>query len=112
MLDRSGRAYLIDCDAMMFAPRERDLRVLLYAGHQRALDLDNSEVIAAYQRAAGPVLPRPFALELFRAEWHLIEISRYAQLFSGPHGHTADVQDRWRALQSYIPVAQNWPELT
>ncbi|WP_349329308.1 hypothetical protein [Actinopolymorpha sp. B9G3] len=29
--------------------------------------------------------------ELFRAEWRLIEIYRYAQLFSGPHGQAADV---------------------
>ena len=111
ILDPSGKAYLIDCDALMVAPRERDLRVLLYASHRRSRGLHNTKVLAAYQRHAGPVQPRPFALELFRAEWHLIEICRYAQLFSGPHGQTADVQARWRALNAYVPVGQNWPEL-
>ena len=112
MLDTAGKMHLIDCDAMMFAPRERDLRLLLYANHQRPQNVDNTEVIAAYQRNAGPVQPRPFALELFRAEWHLIEIARYAELFSGKHTDTADVQARWKSLNSYIPVTQNWPELT
>lgn len=111
MLDSAGKMYLIDCDAPMVAPRERDLRLLLYAGHRRPRALDNTEVIAAYQRTAGPVQPRPFALELFRAEWHLIEICRYAQLFSGPHGRTADVHARWKALEGYVPVTQNWPDL-
>ena len=110
MLDHSGKMYLIDCDAVMLAPRERDLRVLLYASHRRPRGLDNTEVLAAYRRAAGPIEPRPFALELFRVEWHLIEIARYAQLFSGRHGSTADVQARWRALNAYLPVSQNWPE--
>jgi len=112
MLDTSGTAYLIDCDAMMYAPRERDLRLLLHASHQRPGELDNTAVLAAYQRSAGrPIEPRPFALELFRAEWHLIEICRYGWLFSGPHEDTADVRARWQSLQRYLPVGQNWPEL-
>jgi spectinomycin phosphotransferase len=111
MVDSSGRTHLIDCDALMVAPRERDLRVLLYASHRRPRNLDNTEVLAAYRRTAGPVEPRPFVLELFRAEWHLIELSRYARLFSGPHGQTADVEVRWNALEGYVPVSQNWPDL-
>jgi spectinomycin phosphotransferase len=112
MLDSTGAARLIDCDALMAAPRERDLRVLLHASHKRPRDLDNTEVLAAYQRGAGPVQPRSFALELFRAEWHLLEICRYAHLFSASHGQTADTRARWQALEGYVPVAQNWPELT
>jgi spectinomycin phosphotransferase len=49
---------------------------------------------------------------LFRAEWHLVEICRYAHLFSASHGQTADTRARWQALEGYVPVAQNWPELT
>ncbi|HVX44481.1 MAG TPA: aminoglycoside phosphotransferase family protein [Mycobacteriales bacterium] len=111
MIDSSGKLYLIDCNALMVAPRERDLRILLHASHRRSRNLDNTEVIAAYRRTAGPIEPRPFAIELFRAEWHLIEICRYAQLFSGPHGRTSDVHARWETLNAYLPVAQNWPEL-
>ncbi|WP_020579280.1 phosphotransferase enzyme family protein [Actinopolymorpha alba] len=111
MLDTSGRMHLIDCDAMMVAPRERDLRLLLYASHRRPRALDNTDVVAAYQRTAGPIEARPFVLELFRAEWHLIEMARYAWLFGGPHGETAEVRVRWEALTQYLPVTQNWPEL-
>lgn len=111
MLDTNGKAWLIDCDANMYAPRERDLRLVLHASHQKAGDLDNTAVLAAYQRGLGrPIRPRRFALELFRVEWHLIEIARYSLLFSGPHDDSSDVRARWRTLRGYVPVEQNWPE--
>lgn len=110
MLDSSGTAYLIDCDGNMYAPRERDLRLVLHASHEKEGNLDTTEIVAAYQRGLGrPVQPRRFVLDLFRVEWHLIEIARYARLFSGPHEDTADVRVRWDALRSYLPVEQNWP---
>lgn len=108
MLDHLGAIHLIDCDAMFVAPRERDLRLLLYGSHQRPQGLDNARVIEAYQRTAGPLAPRPYVLELFRVEWHLIEITRYATLFSGHHGDSADERSQWRALSGYVPVGQNW----
>lgn len=37
-------------------------------------------------------------LESFRAEWHLIEIARYAQRLSEPHWDSADVRDSRQAL--------------
>jgi spectinomycin phosphotransferase len=109
MIDESGEAILIDCP-MMVAPRERDLRLLLHASHKGPRGWDNTGVLAAYQRAAGPVEPREWLIEMFRAEWHLIEIARYAELFSGPHRDTADTRARIESLESYVPVAQNWPE--
>jgi spectinomycin phosphotransferase len=112
MIGSAGTIHLVDCDAMMAAPRERDLRLLLHASHRRARDLDNTQVIAAYRRSAGRVEARPFVLELFRAEWHLIEMARYARLFSGPHRQTADVQSNWKSLNGYLPVSQNWLGLT
>ncbi|HEY8454207.1 MAG TPA: phosphotransferase [Actinopolymorphaceae bacterium] len=111
LLDSSGRIHLIDCDAMMVAPRERDLRLVLYASHRRPRDLDNAEVMAAYQRQAGQVEPRLFVLELFRAEWHLMEICRYARLFSRVHSESADTAARWTTLNKYVSVEQNWPNL-
>lgn len=113
MLDTSGGAHLVDCNAMMYAPRERDLRLLLYASHRAPRGLDNTAVLAAYQRGTGqPIQPREFALELFRVEWHLIEICREAQLFSGPHEDTADVRGAWASLQRYLEVERNWPALS
>jgi spectinomycin phosphotransferase len=110
MIDASGRAMLIDCNAMMLAPRERDLRVLLY-GHSGGRRADALRVLAAYQRTAGAVVPREFVLELFLAEWHLIEIGRYAERFAGQHEDSDDVRAQWAALAGYVPVDQNWPLL-
>jgi spectinomycin phosphotransferase len=84
-----GRMLLIDWCTMALAPRERDLVDLL----------DGSpEVLAAYQRAAGPVAPRPAAFELFRLWWMLAQIGDYVQLFRHPHGDSADNADTWRNL--------------
>jgi spectinomycin phosphotransferase len=110
MIDRSGALHLIDCDAVMVAPRERDLRILLYGGHQVGGDVDEA-VLAGYQCAAGPVRPRTSALELFRAEWHLAEISGYATALSGEHTEDANYASYWKYLQVYVPVSQNWPGL-
>lgn len=112
MIDSStGAAVLIDCDAMLVAPRERDLRLLLHASHKGPRGLDNAAVLAAYHRAAGPVVPREWVMELFRAEWHLLEIARYAEQFAAPHVESADTAARIVSLESYVPVTQNWPEL-
>ena len=110
MLDTDGRMHLIDCDVMMHAPRERDLWLLLYGDHL-AQAVDSPELLAAYQRTAGPIRPRPPALELFRAERHLGEISGDLSTLSGPHGDDANVRFDWDALQRYLPVAKNWPGL-
>jgi spectinomycin phosphotransferase len=112
MLDTEGAIHLIDCNASLLGPRERDLRLLLQVGHQRALDVDNTEVIAAHQRGAGqPIEARPYVLDLFRAEWHLMEISGYACSFRDEHEDTAGAAGHWKALNQYLPVEQNWPNL-
>jgi spectinomycin phosphotransferase len=110
MIDTAGRVVLIDCNAMMLAPRERDLRVLLY-GHDGVERAGRADVIAAYQSVAGPVRPRAFVIELFVAEWHLIEICRYAQLFADPHDDSDDVRAAWATFATYVPVRQNWAQL-
>lgn len=112
MIDSStGAAVLIDCDAVMVAPRERDLRLLLHASHKGPRGLDNTAVMAAYQRVVGPVSPREWVIDLFRAEWHLLEIARYAEQFAASHAESADTAARIASLESYVPVTQNWPAL-
>ncbi len=111
-LDPHGCIHLIDCDAMMLAPRERDLKLLLHAGHQRPLPVVNGPVLAAYRAAVAPVDVRPLVLELFRAEWHLMEISAYGQQFRGQHESTDGATAHWLSLNNYLPVSQNWPALT
>ena len=48
MIDAAGRVVLIDCNAMMLAPRERDLRVLL-VGHDGVERAGRADVVASYQ---------------------------------------------------------------
>lgn len=50
-------------------------------------------------------------MELFRAEWHLMEISAYGQQFRGEHESTDGVTANWKSLNAYLPVSQNWPAL-
>jgi spectinomycin phosphotransferase len=112
MIDAAGQMHLVDCDDMMLAPRERDIWLLLYVDHQRPAGLDNSGVIEAYRRWAGPVEPRDYVLELYRADWHLREISAYGVQFSGAHEDTEDIRAHWRTLNSYLPTARNWPRIS
>jgi spectinomycin phosphotransferase len=87
-----GRMCLIDWDTVALAPRERDLAAIL----------DGSiEVLAAYQRNAGPVVPRAGGLEMFRLWWVLAEICGYVRLFRHAHIDSADTAESWRNLACY-----------
>lgn len=110
LVDESGGMHLIDWDDICLAPRERDLRILLHGHHHAPLAWDNDDVVAAYQRTAGPFQPRDFVLELFRADWALAAV-RSSQLLQQPHHDTADTAARLRELAFYLPVEQNWPGL-
>lgn len=112
MVTATGEVRLIDCDAMMAGPRERDLRLLLDASHDGPLGLDNTAVIAAYRRGTGSaVAPRRYVMDMLRAEWHLGEIGAYLANLSEPHGVDRDTVADWRAFTGYVPAEQNWPEL-
>ena len=111
MLDSDGSARLIDCTVMMIAPRERDLWLLLYGEHRSPRTIDRM-LLASYQRTAGLVEPRRYALDVFRAERHLAEISGCTQIFAGPHDKNSDREEDWRSLQDHLPVATFWPHLT
>jgi spectinomycin phosphotransferase len=86
------RMCLIDWDTVALAPRERDLAAFLDG---------SADVLSAYQQAAGPVTPRPAALELFALWWVLAEICGYVQLFRHPHPDSADSTESWRNLCHY-----------
>lgn len=89
-----GRMCLVDWDTVALAPRERDLVTVLEGA-------DDPEVLGAYQRAAGPVTPRPGALELFALWWALAEVCGYVSLFRQPHGESTDTATSWRNLRHY-----------
>jgi spectinomycin phosphotransferase len=86
---RGGSMHLIDWDTVAVAPRERDLVHILDG---------SAEVLAAYQRTAGPVTPRPAALELFTLRWALADICEFVQVFRHPHEDSADTAESWRSL--------------
>jgi hypothetical protein len=111
MLDRDGSVRLIDCTVMMIAPRERDLWLLLYGGHRSSRTIDRT-LVATYQRTAGPVEPRPYALDVFRAERHLAEISGCTQTFAGSHDKNSDSEGDWRSLQAHLAITALWPQLS
>ncbi|HEY3562697.1 MAG TPA: phosphotransferase [Kribbella sp.] len=85
---------LIDWDTVQLAPRERDLAAVLGGP---------ADVLPAYQAEAGPVTPRPAAMELFEVWWSLAEIAEYANLFRNPHHDSEDSAESWRNLTMYVP---------
>jgi spectinomycin phosphotransferase len=89
-----GRMLLIDWGTAQLAPRERDLAAL----HEGPLDY-----LAAYRAEAGPVRPRPEAIELFHSWWALAEIGSYVQIFRRPHADSLDSKQSWRNLTMYVP---------
>lgn len=50
-------------------------------------------------------------MDLFRCEWHLMEICRELRVFSGPHDDSVDIVHGWENLNEYLPVEQNWADL-
>lgn len=108
VIDNHGKVHLIDCDDMMLAPPERDLWLLLHVFHQRPFTTDTHAILAAYHRTDGLSDPRRFAIELMRADWHLMEISSYSRAFNQPHAESEDLAAHWRTLNTYLPVEQNW----
>jgi spectinomycin phosphotransferase len=87
-----GRLCLIDWDTVALAPRERDLAGIVDG---------TGEAVTAYRGGAGPVTPRPAALELFTLWWALAEICGYVLLFRDPHTDSADAAESWRNLRHY-----------
>ncbi len=69
----TGRLLLVDWESLRVAPPERDLRVLVDAGHADLVDAD------------------PLMLELFDLEWRLDEIDQFAARFA--RAHTGDRDD-------------------
>jgi spectinomycin phosphotransferase len=88
-----GELYLIDWDTVRLAPRERDLETIVG---------DDAAALAAYQRVAGRVTPRPNAVELFRVRWILDEICIYVLRFYGQHRESIDSQTSWKGLREYL----------
>ncbi|MBO0882237.1 MAG: hypothetical protein J2P17_18250 [Mycobacterium sp.] len=84
------------------------------AGAPVTVDVGDTPALALVSSSVIPFLSLWTALtvlDLFRADWHLREISAYAQDFNQPHRDTEDLRAHWASLNTYLPVAQNWPRL-
>lgn len=90
------RLQLVDWDTLKVAPRERDLSMVL-GREDRAL-------WGEYLSAAGPCSLDDRAIRLYRHWWELAEIAEYVDLFRRAHERTADTQQAWDDLSSYLPL--------
>ncbi|ANH39198.1 hypothetical protein I601_2782 [Nocardioides dokdonensis FR1436] len=77
----TGRLLLVDWESLRVAPPERDLRILVDAGHADLVDAD------------------PLMLELFDLEWRLDEIDQLAARFAPAHTGDRDDVEALTALR-------------
>jgi spectinomycin phosphotransferase len=93
--DVRGGLQLVDWDTTLFAPRERDLRMVLDE------DMTGWD---EYVGVAGSVSLDRRALRLYATWWDLAEICLFIDVFRRPHQRTEDTEVAWRALTGYLPV--------
>ena len=86
---------LVDWDTALVAPPERDLWLL---------DPGDGSTLEAYAAATGvPALPA--MLELYRLRWDLADIAVEVSRFRRRHAGTADDDQAWEILRSWIEKA-------
>jgi spectinomycin phosphotransferase len=83
LLDPGGRAWLVDWDETMLAPKERDLMFVIGGGISRALVSERDE--ALFLEGYGEVAADPLALAYYRYAWAVNDIGAYgAEVFLRP----------------------------
>jgi thiamine kinase-like enzyme len=92
---------LVDWDATLLAPPERDL---WHLASEDASLLD-------YYAAATGIRIDGAALSLYRLWYDLSEVGGYIRLFRSPHQATADTEESWKNLQHFLRPAERWPSL-
>jgi len=92
---------LIDWDTAMWAPRERDLWMLLPA-------IGPSSLADQYTNSTGYLFNEK-VLRLYALWWDLCEIGIYLAGFRESHTDTDDIRAAWRNLQMFIQADIRWP---
>ena len=91
MRSRDGLV-LIDWDTVALALPERDLW---------QVTTETGDEVAQYVDATGCQISSA-AMSLHRLEWDLADIAVYLDQFQSTHQHTADTQEAWDNLVSYL----------
>lgn len=90
---RTGALVMVDWDSVAYAPRERDLWMLVNEGDPDWL---------AYRDVTGVASPNDDVIEAYRLHWDVSEIAVYVSWFMRPHERTEDTETAWSGLRHYL----------
>jgi len=88
-----GSMLLVDWDTTLFAPRERDLRMVLD---------DDLTGWDEYRAVFGDCALDRRVIELYRRWWDLADTAIYVALFRNPHERDANTVASWENLTHYL----------
>ncbi len=91
---RDGEMVMVDWDTVAFAPRERDLWMLIS---------DTNPDWTDYADVTGVKSLSNDALDAYRLWWDLSEIAVYVLWCRLPHERTEEMAIAWESLQEYLP---------
>lgn len=90
---RSGELVVVDWDTVAYAPRERDLWMLV----------DESQPDwSPYRDETGVASLSGIAMNAYRLHWSLSEIAIYVSWCLKPHERTQEMSIAWAGLQEYL----------
>jgi spectinomycin phosphotransferase len=93
---RSGNLVVADWDTVAYAPRERDLSMLVNEQHPDW---------SAYHAETGVTSLSEKAMRAYRQVWDLTEIAIYVAWCRKPHTRTEEMAIAWAELQGYVAAS-------
>lgn len=90
---RSGELVIVDWDTVAYAPRERDLWMLVS---------ESNPDWSSYRDATGVTSLSQRALDVYQLQWDLSEIAIYVSWCRKPHERTEELEIAWESLQQYL----------
>lgn len=89
----SGKLVIVDWDTVAYAPRERDLWMMVN---------ESNPDWSAYRDATGVTALSQPALAAYRLQWDLAEIAIYTSWCQKPHERTEEMAIAWESLRQYL----------
>lgn len=90
---RSGDPVIVDWDTVAYAPRERDLWMLVD---------DGNPDWSAYQGETNVTSISHTVMDAYRRHWSLSEIAIYISWCVSPHDRTEEMEIAWASLREYL----------